>query len=399
MFFELMGPFQQLTKFLLKYRLIWEKEVLERYPNYQELPLSWLEYLKAQTIEDLFRFDQEAILPERESLGLQVYLDQIKEINELIPYTELGPIKFPAPDWTGIKEKKRHELACLRQFLRDPLTKWPSFVDYCSGKGHLAQILAQEMEVRGLCLDHNQELQKQGREQWNSDRVHYKAMDLLLESDVLPGNSIHLGLHTCGHLAIRHFELANENLAPAILNFGCCYYKVPKLEYYNLSRPAKNGGLPLSFQALTLASKSYMNPTLDDFKWRFVVKKYRYSFQALLKDQYGIEEFVPLGKPPSLKIYDEDFASYACFFLKRLNLSPPSIKNLESFYQKESTSIMRMNLICADLIRLKLARPLEIYILMDRKLWLEEQGYEVQMRQFFNPQVSPRNIGIWAKRS
>jgi hypothetical protein len=36
------------------------------------------------------------------------------------------------------------------------------------------------------------------------------------------------------------------------------------------------------------------------------------------------------------------------------------------------------------------------HILLDRAIYLEEQGYEVRVEEFFDEELSPRNIGITA---
>ena len=49
-----------------------------------------------------------------------------------------------------------------------------------------------------------------------------------------------------------------------------------------------------------------------------------------------------------------------------------------------------------NIIRWQLGRALEVYLLLDRCLYLEEKGYQVSCLQFFDEEISPRNIGIGA---
>ena len=51
----------------------------------------------------------------------------------------------------------------------------------------------------------------------------------------------------------------------------------------------------------------------------------------------------------------------------------------------------------ANTIRSFLGRPLEIYLLLDRCLYLIENGYDPEIIKFFNESISPRSIGIYAK--
>jgi hypothetical protein len=52
-----------------------------------------------------------------------------------------------------------------------------------------------------------------------------------------------------------------------------------------------------------------------------------------------------------------------------------------------------------DLIRAMFRRPLEIWLNMDKALWLQAHQYEVSLSTFCERQVSPRNILLQAKRN
>jgi hypothetical protein len=53
-------------------------------------------------------------------------------------------------------------------------------------------------------------------------------------------------------------------------------------------------------------------------------------------------------------------------------------------------------MVLCNLIRWQLGRALEIYILLDRALFLEEHQYQVSVKTYFKESLSPRNIGILA---
>ena len=55
-------------------------------------------------------------------------------------------------------------------------------------------------------------------------------------------------------------------------------------------------------------------------------------------------------------------------------------------------------MICANLIRAATGRPIELYIICDRGALLEEHGYEVSLANYFDEKLSPRNIGILARK-
>jgi hypothetical protein len=50
-----------------------------------------------------------------------------------------------------------------------------------------------------------------------------------------------------------------------------------------------------------------------------------------------------------------------------------------------------------NVVRNVFARPLEVILLLDRVLWMEEQGHAVELLAFFDHSISPRNLGLFAE--
>ena len=51
-----------------------------------------------------------------------------------------------------------------------------------------------------------------------------------------------------------------------------------------------------------------------------------------------------------------------------------------------------------ELVRHLFRRPLELWLVLDRALYLQEQGYRVQIGEFCDKPLTPRNILIHAER-
>ncbi|MGL4907352.1 MAG: hypothetical protein ACRC38_11630, partial [Plesiomonas sp.] len=51
-----------------------------------------------------------------------------------------------------------------------------------------------------------------------------------------------------------------------------------------------------------------------------------------------------------------------------------------------------------ELVRHLFRRPIEIWLALDRALYLQEQGYDVQLGEFCEHPITPRNIMIHGKR-
>ncbi|MGO1269422.1 MAG: SAM-dependent methyltransferase, partial [Pseudomonas bubulae] len=51
-----------------------------------------------------------------------------------------------------------------------------------------------------------------------------------------------------------------------------------------------------------------------------------------------------------------------------------------------------------ELVRGLFRRPLELWLVLDRALYLEENGYAVQVGEFCDSQLTPRNLMVLAQR-
>jgi hypothetical protein len=83
--------------------------------------------------------------------------------------------------------------------------------------------------------------------------------------------------------------------------------------------------------------------------------------------------------------------------LKHLNIDHDYTNEyFDQFYEsKEIQDQLRIMFIC-NIIRWQIGRVLEIYLQLDRCIYLEENGYIVKLEQYFKESLSPRNLGILA---
>jgi hypothetical protein len=134
------------------------------------------------------------------------------------------------------------------------------------------------------------------------------------------------------------------------------------------------------------------------FDLKLKVKLYRYAIHLLLTDQYGLADVLSLGNSPH-SLYDRPFSAYALEQLRRLSVTAThSEAELDEFFAQETVQRTIHNMIAAGFIRNALGRVLELYLLLDRAIFLEEKGYDVSVAEFFDERISPRNIGITALR-
>ena len=72
------------------------------------------------------------------------------------------------------------------------------------------------------------------------------------------------------------------------------------------------------------------------------------------------------------------------------------MEQLDAFFHEEALQDHLRRIMYADTIRAVLGRPIEVYLLLDRWLYLQENGYKVQLLKFFDEDISPRAMGVFA---
>jgi hypothetical protein len=134
-----------------------------------------------------------------------------------------------------------------------------------------------------------------------------------------------------------------------------------------------------------------------DYTFKLKVKRFRYAIHILLHDFYGRSDALTLGNSPR-KLYEGPFCEYVKEQFKRLELKlNHTDEELNDFFTNSRLQKTIQQMLAAGLIRNALGRVLELYLLLDRAIFLEESGYRVSLEEFFDEELSPRNIGITAE--
>lgn len=370
-------------------------------------PEEWINLLDSKTDNELHEIDGKN---KPDSLAGTELAQFINEIQELIKWPRESYSPEPLPSWAymRIKEKKRHEIDCLRELLI-PLkskTGFTKMADIGGGVGNLSRIMAHYHSVPATVLEMNEDFIEKGKKRKWKYPLPENAAELSFEKfhfgvdkgekvqKHFGGEGLTLGLHTCGPLAVEHIKSFDENKGKAMLNFGCCYPKLDPGTETNLSQFAKENPLEHTLHGLTLATRSHSTMTFDEYKLKERVKSFRYTLHLFQLEVLGHTEFVTIGDAHP-RVYQGAFSEYALGKLKEIgeeNL--PSLETLEEFYNNPDIQIKVRRMFLANIIRWQLGRAVEMTILLDRCMYLEERGHKVEMLQVFDEELSPRNLGI-----
>lgn len=400
--------FCEISEFLKKHRDIWFSEILYDYPNWD----------KGYTNEIVQAFPTISLLSEEEIYQLEAKKNyhilqdgKLKElIKEIDSLTVIEKKEFIGEDyepllWQKIKGKKKHEIESIIPHLKNlnSQKKLKSIVDIGGGVGHLAKVCSYKIDCPAICLDMDEKLQEIGKKQI-SKRTKRPENEITffpkkIESDkcLLPHfskDSLVTGLHCCGALSSNIIKASVQSPIHSVLSFGCCYFKMTKKEDFNLSLYAKNQGLEISECALTLANRQSSDFNEKTFKTKQIVKNYRYTLHLLLYKNFGIRQFTSLGGNRSNRYHNWSFSDYAREQLEKMKLEVPPKEELEKFYEDNQNEVNKMTR--ANIIRNLFSRPIELYLLLDRAIFLQENHFKVEVKTWFDGAISPRNIGIFA---
>lgn len=400
---------QEISEFLSPLTQIWQHEIMLRYPDpFSGYPQDWISELGQ------FREPSEIIALEKKEVSHLIHHPELlafyQRIEELA-LVEKIPHFPPMPDtkklYLYMIPKKQHEIKRLAPFIKWYAEKNQAkkIIDIGGGIGLLAQTLANEFNLDVMTVDMDPVLQKTGSSRQKPEgRLKYmnlkvagdnKSFNELLNSEVMT-----IGLHTCGDLALEQIKSSAENKINSLINFGCCYQKLSPAGQ-NISRFAQNlsNKIFMSKFALTLSARAHRKMNEKDFNLKMKVKHYRYALHILLHDQYHQHTLVTLGNSPA-RLYNEEFATYTQEQLSRVQIPlKHTPEELNAFFEMPETQKMVWHMIVAGLIRNATGRLLELYLLLDRLIWLEEAGYQCQLKEFFDEETSPRNLGLMAQLS
>ena len=402
-----------LSESLIKYSPIWVEEIMNEYPEtIKDYPLEWIELLDSLSEEELFDVDCKRSVDKLIDTSFEVFVQSMKALTD-IPQI-LDSSELPLEDWAfqGVKKKKKHEIQkivpVLKRVRKD--LNFESVVDIGGGVGHLSRILSHYHKIPSVSIDQNNDFQSIGKQRLLKFRKIEGAQDVQFMNltfgkdedlndlkTVFHHKSMGLGLHTCGPLANTLIQATIDHKTLGLLSFGCCYHKMKAELDFPLSRFYKENTFPmLNLYGFTLATRSHAEMTFDTYKTKERVKNYRYALHIFLMKHFNNNTFTDVGEC-HLSLYWKPFNFYIAEKLEHLKIKHSfSDQDFNDFYHDPKLQReLRVMFLC-NIIRWQLGRAMEVYIQIDRCLYLEENGYNVTFEQYFDEALSPRNLGILA---
>lgn len=313
----------------------------------------------------------------------------------------------PAPPLQRLPENKRLSLQVpgrkwqqVRAFVEALPSRPLPVLEWCAGKGHLGRLAGHAMSVPVLSLELDPQLCQEGQQLANRLRAPQKLQvcDVLDEQvhQYLEPEQQAVALHACGDL---HVELLRRGARRGLRAFAispCCYHRTRDDLYQPLSSAAQASALRLNRQDRQLAVQESVTAGQRIRRLRDREVIWRLGFDLLQRQVRGLDEYLPV--PPVQKQYltQGSFTDFCYWAADRKQLLLPDSLDFAGFEragQRRHLQIRQLELVC-HLFR----RPLELWLTLDRLLFLEEQGYVVSLHEFCERSLTPRNLIIQAYR-
>ncbi len=305
---------------------------------------------------------------------------------------EINP--FHAVDIPGRKWDQIGAFAACLDFASPP-AHW---LDWCSGKGHLGRLLGRH-GTPYLCLERDDALIAQGQRLTQRLGLAGEHRQLDVMTSPLPlvpdPRGAAVALHACGDLHLRLMQWACESGCPRLAIAPCCYNRMAAAAYEPLSVPARHSALVLSRQDLRLVMAETVTAGARVRRQHDLAMARRLAFDLLQREIRGDDNYLPT---PSLSPVwlQRPFAEYCAHLAALKGLPALPAQHWEHLEQQGWQRLAEVRRL--EVVRNLFRRPLELWLLLDRVLFLESQGYVVRLGEFCSYALTPRNLLIQAER-
>ncbi|WPN98639.1 methyltransferase [Pseudomonas sp. MUP55] len=334
------------------------------------------------------------------------------------PHHLQAPAPFPhlaaqALQLGAVDKLPTHPLApaCLRLNVDVPGRKWqqieafgaalnfattPShWLDWCAGKGHLGRRLLQPGQQL-TCLEYDPALIASGKalSEHHGLPVTHRLQDVMANVAISPDHTP-IALHACGDLHVRLLQLASAAGCKQLALAPCCYNRIGADRYQALSATARASVLQLSVDDLGLPLSETVTAGARVRQQRDISMARRLGFDRLQRQLRGCDDYLPTPSLPAAWL-GKPFADYCreLASLKGLSTGEHDWGALEAHGWRRLAEVRNL-----ELVRSLFRRPLEMWLVLDRALFLMEQGYDVELGSFCEPSLTPRNLMVLAQRN
>lgn len=395
--------FLALDAFLLAQQSIWrEKPFIQQQLNWEADCPELATWLRARSLADA-----EAAHGDPYSIPApQPFTDWAQHAELLCQIGSFNPVALsqrPLRMQSGIAERKWLQIeafaSAVHSGAEQSFTDIKQWLDWCAGKGHLGRYLAWP-NADLQCLEFNLQLVSSGHaiSQKYLPQAQHTLCDVLSTASAAPlqDSDAVVALHACGDLHTHLVRQVSAQQAAAVALAPCCYNRTQAEIYQPLSGAGQASTLQLDRDDLGLPLTATVTATTRERRLRDQSMAWRLAFDLLQRELRDVDEYLPT---PSLSAtwFNKPFVQW-CVDLAGLKDLP--VVPEQNWLALEAQGWQRLaevrNL---ELVRSLFRRPLELWLVLDQALFLQEQGFKVELGEFCPAELTPRNLLLLARRS
>ncbi|MDG2638516.1 methyltransferase [Vibrio parahaemolyticus] len=355
----------------------------------------WLESLSPSQIETL-KADPDLALAE-----ISVFLP---DLPSLLRHTQLESMALDGLALergldSGIPGRKLEQITAMGEAAIQS-HQGEEWLEWCSGKGYLGRILTTQTDQPVTSFEYQQALCDSGQQatnehHWKMTFIQGDAFDPQTKAVFKPTQHA-VALHACGDLHVRLMEYGSEAGIAAMTISPCCYHLIQSETYQALSQSVRASELILSKHELRIPLQQTVTGGERVRRHRQQEMVFRLGFDLLTREILGVDEYQPVPSIRKSQLSD-GFEALCLWAAKEKGIE---INQAIDFAEFEKRAIKRFwHMERMSLVQLVFQRPLEIWLALDKVLYLEERGYRVRLAEFCPKSVTPRNILICAYKN
>ncbi|WP_426415840.1 methyltransferase [Aestuariirhabdus sp. LZHN29] len=393
---DLLLQFQQLDQLLLELKPYWQLR------PFAEMALPWTHNPPLLGYLQQLKPDQVTALEEDMAArlaALSPFIDNIDALHALINTSTLpvnSPVSVEPLLSYGVPGRKWRQVQAFSAAL--PQESRP-FLEWCAGKGHLGRVLHQVHGGTVTSLELQASLCRDGealaeRHHSSCQMVTCDVLSDAVEPHLSP-NQHAVALHACGQLHLQLLQRASAKGVERISLSPCCYHLIDSDHYQPISPSGAASALKLTRHDLRLVVQETVTAGARERRQRNREFHWRLGFDLLQRQLRGVDDYLNCPPVPR-RVMGGDFAGFCRYMAQRKQLCLQQPIDYDAF---EARGVERADTVARiELVRHLFRRPLELWLVLDRALFLQQQGYSVRLGEFCDYQLTPRNLMILASK-
>ncbi|WP_322802829.1 methyltransferase [Vibrio alfacsensis] len=350
----------------------------------------WLESLIPSQIETL-KANPEQVLEKVSTLMPEIKLLTEMTLLERLP---LNGLHLERGLDSGIPGRKLEQISAMGEAAIQQ-HQGEEWLEWCSGKGYLGRILTTQTGEPVTSFEFQQALCESGQQaadehDWKMTFIQGDAFDLQAKAVFKPNHHA-VALHACGDLHVRLMQYGSECGVAAMTISPCCYHLIQGNHYQALSQQGRASSLSFSKSELRIPLQQTVTGGERVRRHRQQEMIFRLGFDLISRRVLGFKEYQAVPSIRKSQLSD-GFESLCHWAAEQKGWTLTANVDFDQFEREAEQRFWHMERM--SLVQLVFQRPLEIWLALDKALYLEERGYRVRLAEFCAKSVTPRNILI-----